>query len=237
MPDGVSHAEYAHRGAYPLIVTALLAGAFVLAAMRERSPVREKRVIRALVYLFIAQNILLCLSAMLRLELYVEVYSLTELRLAAGIWMGLVAIGLVLILLRIWLGRSNAWLVASNLVALTIVLYASAMLDLGFCIARFNVKHSRELTGQDLSIDLDYLSLLGPSAIPALDRLIPRLVPGTSLWASVRTVRSDLARELRDHSGDWRGWSWRAQRLKDYLVMHAVASAPPKRQNGMVVVR
>ena len=34
LPDGMSHAEYAHRGAYPLIATAILAGAFVLVAMR-----------------------------------------------------------------------------------------------------------------------------------------------------------------------------------------------------------
>jgi hypothetical protein len=237
LPDGLSHAEYAHRGAYPLIVTALLAAAFVLAAMQERSPVRDKRLIRALVYLFIAQNVLLCLSAMLRLELYVEVYSLTELRLAAGIWMALVAIGLVLILLRILLRRSNGWLVASNLVALTIALYASAILDLGFYIARFNVEHSRDLTGQDLSIDLDYLRLLGPSAIPALDRLIPRLDQGGQSWAHAVAIRSELVGVLLDRPGDWRGWTWRTQRLKDYLDMHAVASAPPKRQNGMVVVR
>ena len=237
LPDGMSHAEYAHRGAYPLIVTALLAAAFVLAAMRERSPVRDKRIIRALVYLFLAQNVLLCLSAMLRLELYVEVYSLTELRLAAGIWMALVANGLVLILLRILLRHSNGWLVASNLVALTIALYASALLDLGFYIARFNVEHSRELTGQYLSIDLDYLRLLGPSAIPALDRLIPRLDQGGQSWADAVAIRSELVGVLLERPGDWRGWTWRTQRLKDYLVMHAVASAPPKLQNGTVVVR
>ena len=34
LPDGMSHAEYAHRGAYPLVVTALLAAGFVLIAMR-----------------------------------------------------------------------------------------------------------------------------------------------------------------------------------------------------------
>ena len=34
LPDGMSHAEYAHRGAYPLIATALLAAGFVLIAMR-----------------------------------------------------------------------------------------------------------------------------------------------------------------------------------------------------------
>lgn len=237
LPDGMSHAEYAHRGAYPLIVTALLAAAFVLAAMREDSPARHNKIVRVLVYLFIAQNVLLCFSAMFRLKLYVEAYSLTELRLAAGIWMGLVAVGLVLILLRIWLRRSNGWLVASNLLALTVVLYGSAMADLFAYIARFNVEYSRELTGQGLSIDLDYLSLLGPSAIPALDRLTARLPAGSGTWSKATAIRSDLVRELRDDADDWRGWSWRTQRLKDYLAIHAVASAPPKRQNGTVLVR
>lgn len=237
LPDGMNHAEYAHRGAYPLIITALLAGAFVLAAMRERSPTRDNRIIRALVYLFIAQNVLLCLSAMLRLELYVEVYSLTELRLAAGIWMALVAVGLALILLRIWLRRSNGWLFASNMLALTIVLYALAIVDLSGFIARFNVEHSRELTGQDLPIDLHYLWMLGPSAIPALDQLIPQLVPETASLASATAIRSQLVHELLESPGDWRGWSWRTQRLKDYIVMHAVASAPSTRQNRPANVR
>ena len=33
LPEGVTLAEYAHRGAYPLIATALLAGLFVLVAL------------------------------------------------------------------------------------------------------------------------------------------------------------------------------------------------------------
>ena len=34
LPDGMTYASYAHRGAYPLIVTALLAAGFVLAALQ-----------------------------------------------------------------------------------------------------------------------------------------------------------------------------------------------------------
>ena len=37
LPEGMTLAEYAHRGAYPLIATALLAGLFVLVTMRPRS--------------------------------------------------------------------------------------------------------------------------------------------------------------------------------------------------------
>lgn len=237
LPDGMNHAEYAHRGAYPLIATALLAGAFVLAAMRDDGAADQSRTIRSLVYVFIAQNVLLCISAILRLELYVEVYSLTELRLAAGIWMGLVAIGLVLILLRIWLRQTNGWLIATNLLAVVLVLYATAQLDLSAYVARFNVEHSHELTGQGMSIDLDYLDALGPAAIPALDQLIPRLAPETRIWANAMSLRSELVGDLQDKPGDWRSWSWRQQRLADYLTMHEVVSAPSKRHNEQPEVR
>ncbi len=60
LPDGMSHADYAHRGAYPLILTALLAASFVLWAMRRNRPGEQSPMIRNLVYLWIAQNILLC---------------------------------------------------------------------------------------------------------------------------------------------------------------------------------
>ena len=41
LPDGMTYADYAHRGAYPLIATALLAAAFVLAAMRKDGRARR----------------------------------------------------------------------------------------------------------------------------------------------------------------------------------------------------
>ena len=50
LPDGMTYASYAHRGAYPLIVTALLAAGFVLAAMRPGSATSNDPLIRRLVY-------------------------------------------------------------------------------------------------------------------------------------------------------------------------------------------
>ena len=55
LPAGISYADYAHRGAYPLIATALLAAAFVLVAMRPGGPAEKSPVIRPLVYVFVAQ--------------------------------------------------------------------------------------------------------------------------------------------------------------------------------------
>lgn len=213
LPDSMSHAEYAHRGAYPLMVTALLAAIFVLAAMRRGGPGDRSALVRGLVHLWIAQNILLCLSSILRLDLYVEVYSLTELRVAAGIWMGLVAIGLFFILLRILLRRSNEWLIALSSATLAMTLYAAALADIPALIARFNVAHSREISGEGVMLDLDYLAALGPSAIPALDTYLVSL-PADS---DVRRVRDALLWQHEGRSPDWRSWTYRAARLDDYL--------------------
>jgi hypothetical protein len=48
LPDGLTYAAYAHRGAYPLILTALLAAAFVLAAMRPGGPAEHSPAARSL---------------------------------------------------------------------------------------------------------------------------------------------------------------------------------------------
>ena len=63
--------------------------------------------IRPLVYLWVGQNVLLVASSILRLDLYVDIYMLTYCRIAAFIWMGLVALGLILIVARIVLNRSK----------------------------------------------------------------------------------------------------------------------------------
>lgn len=49
LPANVTYAAYAHRGAYPLIATALLAVAFVLVAMRPGGAAEKSPVIRPLV--------------------------------------------------------------------------------------------------------------------------------------------------------------------------------------------
>jgi len=114
LPDDISYASYAHRGAYPLILTALLAAGFVLAAMKPGGPAERSAVVRPLVYLWVAQNVLLVASSILRLDLYVQIYLLTWWRIAAFIWMLLVAFGLLLIVTRIALNRSNGWLISAT---------------------------------------------------------------------------------------------------------------------------
>jgi hypothetical protein len=225
LPDGLTYAAYAHRGAYPLIATALLAAGFVLAAMRPGGPAQRMPAIRTLVFLWIAQNVMLVVSSMLRLDLYVQIYSLTYWRVAAFIWMLLVAAGLVLIVARIALDRSNHWLVQMNLATLALTACICAFINFPYVIAAYNVDHSKEVSGNGLELDFSYLLSLGPQAVPAMDRYLATrsngsvFVPDQMNWYRDQLVTKQLA-EL----DSWRAWSFRGYRLKQYV---AAGGAPP----------
>jgi hypothetical protein len=213
LPAELNYAGYAHRGAYPLIVTALLAGAFVLVAMRPGGPAENSRVVRPLVYLWVAQNVLLVASSILRLDLYVQIYLLTYWRIAAFVWMVLVALGLLLIVARIVLGRPNDWLIGANLITLTAVLYVCSLVNFAGLIADYNVSHSREAGGKGVQIDTNYLSQLGPQALPAIERTLPIRAFDTFLVSR----RDSLVEEQRKDMASWRSWGFRSWRLQRYL--------------------
>lgn len=226
LPDGLTYAAYAHRGAYALIATALLAAAFVLAAMRPGSQTSGDRLIRTLVYLWTAQNIWLVLSSILRLDLYVDVYSLTYWRIAAFLWMVLVAAGLALIIARIALARSNQWLMSANLATLVAMLYACCFINFAALIANYNVDHSLEISGKGLAIDQLYLGELGPAAFPAIDRLLQTTAIGADCYANrinesyprcLMEVRGEAQAHFEARLQNWRAWSFRNWRLMRYL--------------------
>ncbi len=215
LPKGVSYASYAHAGAYPLIVTALLAGVYILITFGDRR--YQTRLSVALVYFWIAQNIFLVASAIDRNFHYIEVYSLTYWRLSAMIWMGLVAGGLALTVIKIAAGRGNMWLINTNLLAAIATLYGCCFVDFDRIIADYNVRHAREVTGIGTDLDLDYMRELGPEAIPALRWFQDhaRFNPAKALQAEdlADAEETSLALILRS---DWRAWTMRSQaRLED----------------------
>ncbi len=213
LPADITYASYAHRGAYPLILTAVLAAGFVLVTMRPGGPAEQSKVIRPLVYMWVAQNVMLVISSILRLDLYVQIYLLTCWRIAAFIWMLLVAAGLVLIVARIALQRSNGWLIRLNLTAVMLTLYACSLTNFAAIIADYNVIHSREVTGKGVDVDINYLLSLGPQALPGIDRTA-KIREGDRTFAC---RRNSLADRLRLKVASWRAWGLRDWRLKQYL--------------------
>jgi hypothetical protein len=221
LPNGMSYASYAHRGAYPLIVTALLAAVFVIIAMRPGSQAERSPTLRMLVFLWIGQNVLLVASSMLRLHLYVATYQLTYWRVAAFIWMLLVAAGLILIVARIVSYHSNAWMVSANLAMLVFTIWICGFINFPFLVASYNVEHAADFAASGQSIDLCYIVELGPQAIPALDRYAN--VTTKPLPNFVRDRRNQLAATHLHEGANWRAWTFRGWRLTRYLQ----GSRPP----------
>ncbi len=213
-PAGMNFAQYAHAGAYPLIVTALLAGGYVLVTFDNAQMALRSKAATALVTAWVLQNVFLVVSSIDRTLNYVESYSLTYLRVAALIWMGLVAVGLLLILARIYLQRSNMWLINVNALVLTGLLYACCFMDFGNMIAQYNVHHAREAGGKGVSLDLGYLKEIGSDSIPALRWYYGEMKDGLGR-AYVGVVLKGLEDGLDRDTADWRGWTWRKQRLSE----------------------
>ncbi len=187
LPEGMSHAEYAHRGAYPLLATALLAGAFALAA---RPYLDERQGLTRWMMLWLGQNVLLVVSSLMRLSLYVEAYGLTYLRIHAAIWMALVAAGLCLTGWQILRGKSNRWLLLRSTALGIGVLYACCFVNFAALIARENLRHPQRY-------DEYYVCQLGPMAAAEIANS-PRPT-GCSAWVPQIT--------------NWREWGFRADRV------------------------
>lgn len=216
LPTEFTLAEYAHRGAYPLVVTALLAGLFIIVATHPKSELAGNKAIRWLVILWIAQNLLLLASTVERTFMYVDAYSLTVLRISALLWMGLVGIGLVLVTWRMLFGRSLAWLVNGNLIAAFAVLATCTYVDLGEMAANWNVRHAREVGGKGVHLDLCYLNQRDGSSLRALSSLEQRPGLDPRFQQRVTLVRQAVQQRIEFRQEQKGGWHWRnAQRLAE----------------------
>lgn len=196
LPEGMTYAEYAHRGAYPLLVTALLAGLFALLAQPYLG---QSTWVRWLLYIWVGQNVLLVISSILRLDLYVDVYGLTRLRVAAFVWMLLVAAGLLLIIMQMVERHSRMWVLARAFGLGLLAIYGCNLWNIDGLIARHNIAKGHA--------DY-YLCGLSEGAVPATRAY--EIATGQTICDSWRPYLS-----TRD---DWREWGYRNTRLHNSVA-------------------
>ncbi|MEJ6404670.1 DUF4153 domain-containing protein [Yoonia sp. 2307UL14-13] len=194
LPEGMTYAEYAHRGAYPLLVAALLAGGFALIAQPF---LKARPVLRVLLYVWIGQTVLLVLSSILRLDLYVEAYGLTRLRFAAFIWMIVTALWLVLMIMQMVGRQSIGWFMMRSASLGLLALYVVSLVNVDGFIARHNLA-----TGKN---DYWYLCQLSEGAVVAIAKYQPE------------PCYSDTFPQLTAPQ-DWREWGFRNARLRRSLA-------------------
>ncbi len=212
LPSGVSAAAFAHRGAYPLVLTALLAGLF---AMVSRPYVQKRRGVQALLLLWLGQNVALMAGAVLRLDLYVDAYGLTYLRVAAFIWMGMVAAGLALIGWQVLRGAGNGWMLARMAGLLVVVLYLCSFVNFADMIARFNLSREPDIYAVQgggrapVRLDGNYICTLGPMAMPAIADYQKQT--GQAVCAAGNMP-------AYPQIDNWREWGLRMWRVRRYLA-------------------
>ncbi len=220
LPSNFTHAEYVHRGAYTLIATAILAGLLMVFALWRGTATEQSPIVRKLVFLWTAQNLLLVASSVKRTFSYIDDFGWTEWRLSGLLWMALMAFGLLSIVWRVLGDKRSIWLVNINLGAAAVLLLGCSLVDTRGFIAERNV--SASLAKPQAIIDFGYLSDLGPNSLPALRRyhreLLQRsfspmdmssryVIQTETLRSSV--VISGLELQTREIQNDWRSWTWR----------------------------
>jgi MFS family permease len=168
LPAGVTYSGYVHHGVNSLIMTVILS-AFVLTTIFQQSlNVAQRRELKTLAIVWIAQNLFLLLSVVLRLKLYIEAYNMTVARLSVMIFLALVALGYALLTVKIVREKSLSWLVGGCVLAVFATFYLTQFLDLAGWSANYNV--ARWEKDRTRNLDVRYLHELGPAAWPALNR-------------------------------------------------------------------
>ncbi|MER5929294.1 DUF4173 domain-containing protein [Streptomyces sp. NPDC002054] len=189
---GLSYAEYARQGFWQLLWATLLTLVVIALALRwaPRSGPGDRRLVRGVLGALCVLTLVVVASALRRMDLYVDAYGLTRLRLSVAtfeLWLGLV------IVLIIAAGVFGArWLPRAVLASAGAVVLAFGLASPDGLIAERNVSRFQKSVASDRdtgkAIDLTYFQTLSADAVPALDRL-----PEPHRSCALRGINDELA--------------------------------------------
>ncbi|MFE6037911.1 DUF4153 domain-containing protein [Streptomyces sp. NPDC056452] len=206
---GLYPAQYARQGFWQLLWATVLTLVVIALALRwaPRGGSRDRTLVRGVLGVLCVLTLVVVASALRRMDLYVDAFGLTRLRIsvaAVELWLGVV---LVLILAA---GVFGAKLLPRAVaVSAAVGVLAFGLLSPDGLIAEQNVqRHDKGKT-----IDIDYLGGLSADAVPALDKL-PEPLRSCSL------VR--IQRDLVTSDTPWYASSWGEARARDILEERAV---------------
>ncbi|MEV8030928.1 DUF4153 domain-containing protein [Streptomyces sp. NPDC086182] len=199
-----TYAEYARQGFWQLLVVTLLTLLVVVFALRwaPRDDASDRKLVRAVLGTLCALALVVVASAVRRMDMYVEAYGLTRLRvsvLAGELWLGLVIV--LIMAAGVWGAR---WLPRAVAASAAAGVLAFGLMSPDSLIAERNVQRYED-TGK---FDLLYAGDLSADAVPALDKLKE---PMRSC------VLKSIADELGRDDAPWYATSWGEARARDIL--------------------
>ncbi|MEU9320366.1 DUF4153 domain-containing protein [Streptomyces sp. NPDC048295] len=200
----LSYSAYARQGFWQLLWATLLTLLVIALALRwaPRGRGSDRTLVRTVLGVLCLLTLIVVASALRRMDLYVDAYGLTRLRIsvaAVELWLGVV---LVLIMAAGVFGARLLPRAVAASAAVGVLAFGLASPD--GLIAEQNVQRYRA----DHSIDIDYLRGLSADAVPALDTL-PEPLRSCAL--------RDIERSLRSDDAPWYATSWGEARARDIL--------------------
>ncbi|MFK0259369.1 DUF4173 domain-containing protein [Streptomyces sp. NPDC090445] len=164
---GLTYAEYARQGFWQLLWATVFVLAVIALALRwaPRGGTGDRRLVRSVLGTLCLLTLVVVASAVRRMDLYVDAYGLTRLRLSVvtmELWLGL-----VIVLLMAAGVAGGRWLARAVVGSAAATVLAFGLASPDGIIADNNVTRYQ----QDDKIDLAYLRGLSADAAPYLDRL------------------------------------------------------------------
>lgn len=212
---GLTYAEYARQGFWQLLVVTLLTLLVIALALRwaPRGGRSDRVLVRSVLGALCALTLVVVASALRRMDLYIDVFGLTRLRVsvtAMELWLGVV---IVLIMAAGAVGTAR-WLPRAVGASAVAGVLAFGLLSPDGLVAEQNVQ--RYATSKKL--DVIYLRQLSADAVPALDAL-PEPVRSCAL--------RDIAKELRAEDTPWYATSFGELRARRLLEERPEAPGDP----------
>lgn len=168
LPQGTTYAKFAMDGSFALAIATLLAAAIIIVCFKDCTNTKDWCSARILAYVWIAQNIMLGISACTRLASYTSAYGITTTRIYGFAFFAIVFAGFALTAVKIVKNKPVRWLIDANIYSSVALLAAMTLWDEEQFVANYNV--NRFLDGNKL--DFEYLSSLSDtSAIPAMIKI------------------------------------------------------------------
>lgn len=189
---GLTYAEYARQGFWQLLGATVLTLVVIALALRwaPRGRRSDTTLVRIVLGTLCGLTLAVVLSALRRMDFYVDAYGLTRLRLSvAGVelWLGVVIVLIMIAGVTGALGRRGAaWLPRTVTATAALGVLAFGLVSPDRLVAEQNVDRF-QATGK---IDVSYLRNLSADAVPALDRL-PRPQRACALGETAADLASD----------------------------------------------
>ncbi|MEI7597183.1 MAG: DUF4153 domain-containing protein [Bacteroidota bacterium] len=160
LPARLTFAEFIHNGIGTLILSIIMAIIIILVLFKGKINFFEQnKTIKMLAYIWIAQNIILIISNLLKNQMYIEVFGFTYKRIGVYIWLIMALGGLISTIYKIYAVKSNWFLFRANGWIGFSVLVVASLFNWDMLIVKYNLTKSE-------SPDKSYILELSPEVLP-----------------------------------------------------------------------